>query len=194
MGFRAYHGEPGPGCEALGKVPRPTQPLVLSEVGSGGMRWGLGVQDGGLETEDPPQWRLRRPGLPMEQPLHRWEDRTQWLHSLKELRAGQRAGHPLCLREKSFPAPLARPSAIVPVIVPGFLVSKEWVGARARLQWLELEACAVQSPSRPGPHCLAKPHRSRPLSSLTGFGQPMDISRISTKGILRAALPTSEMA
>lgn len=78
-----------------------------------------------------------------------------------------------------------------PVIVPRFLVSKEWVGARARLQRLELEACEVQSPSRPGPHCLAKPHRSRPLSSLAGFGQPMDISRISTKGILRAALPTS---
>lgn len=43
------------------------------------------------------------------------------LQSLKELRAGPRAGCPLCLLV----------NAPVPAIVPGFLARKEWAGARA---------------------------------------------------------------
>lgn len=165
MGFGAYHGEPGPGEEALGKVPRPAQPLVLSEVGSGG-RNEVGAGRSGWRTGDrrPPQWRLRRPRLPMEQPLHRWEDRTQRFHSLKELRAGQRAGHPLCLLEKSFPAPLARPSAIVSRSLfpaswsaknglepePGFS-GWSWRPMRFRAQAV-LALTAWLSPTGPG-HC-----------------------------------------
>lgn len=80
-----------------------------------------------------------------------------------------------------------------PVIVPGFLVSKEWVGARARLQWLEMEACEVQSPSRPGSSLPGEaPQVQATVITNCGFGQPMDISRVSMKGILRAALPTSD--
>lgn len=112
-----------------------------------------------------------------ELPLHRWEDGERRLQSLKELRAGQRAGHPLCLLAKGFPAPLVSPSASTrpshcpPAIVPGFLASKEWVRARAPgfsdWSWrYKAQSSPTPSPSPQLAH-QASPRNSRPLSSLT---------------------------
>ena len=113
------------------------------------------------------RWRLS-----MELPLHRWQDRKWRLQSLKELRVGPRAGCPLCLLVRSFPAPVASPGASTSSGHCSRLPDPQRVGwsQSPRLQWLQLEVCGFRAqavpPRRLSPH-LARPHNARPLSSLS---------------------------
>lgn len=143
----AQERRPQANFQGLSILPSSLGPAL--EQGWGG---GLGGWVGGWIRGEPLHGGTWEAEARTELPLHRWEDGERRLQSLKELRAGQRAGHPLCLLAKGFPAPLVSPSASTrpshcpPAIVPGFLASKEWV--RARAGGLELE---VQGPKQSHP-------------------------------------------
>lgn len=120
-----------------------------------------------------------------------------------EMNRGASDSQEIDSRPESWLPPLPDPVlAPFPAIVPDFLVSKEWVEARAspRLQWLGPEAWEVQSPGLSWP-LLSTPnlsHLAAPQFQATAItnhiyasGQPLDFSRVSTKGRLRPALPIS---
>lgn len=111
-----------------------------------------------------------------------------------EMNRGASDSQEIDSRPESWLPPLPDPVlAPFPAIVPDFLVSKEWVEARAPgfsgwspgLSWPLLSTPNLS-------HLAAPQFQATAITNhIYSSGQPLDFSRVSTKGRLRPALPMS---